>query len=305
MTRRIRNLTLFTLVTLTLAVSITLLYLCYLQATSLIYTRAAPLTAYAQTPADFGIGDYGEVEFLTPDGLRLYGWYIPPLPAGDGATVLFLHGHAGSRMQFMQESRELRAEGYGMLLFDQRNNAMSEGTVTSMGYYETEDALTAYAWLTEQPEVNADKIVIYGGSMGGTTAIRAMARLPQARALVVDTAYTSLRDAVGDGVTLRTGLPPSPFAEIIVWMCGGMAGANLFEVRPIDDIAAIAPRPVLLMHGDNDGTILVDHARRLYAAAGEPKQLYIVPGGVHGDTYVRDPQTWREIVLPFLRSALS
>lgn len=297
---RIRNLVLFAIVSLTLSVSAVLLFLCYQQARALIFTRAVPLAAYAQTPADSGISSYRDVTFTTPDGLALQGWFIPP-PSG-GATILFVHGHGGGRNQFINQTRLLSDEGYGMLLFDLRNSGTSDGTVTSMGYYETDDVLTAFAWLKAQPEVDA--IVLYGGSMGGATAIRAMARLPEARALIVDTAYTSLRDVVGDGVTLRTDFPASPFAEIIVLMAGNMADADLFAVRPIDDIARVAPRPLLIMHGTHDEVIPFAHAQRLYDAAGEPKTLYVIENGIHGDSYQRDPERYWETVLPFLQTAL-
>ena len=58
--------------------------------------------------------------------------------------------------------------------------------------------------------------------------------------------------------------------------------ANGFElVKPIDYIAQVSPRPLLLVHGSQDKTVDVSHAHRLYAQAGEPKQLAIVEGAGH------------------------
>jgi fermentation-respiration switch protein FrsA (DUF1100 family) len=58
--------------------------------------------------------------------------------------------------------------------------------------------------------------------------------------------------------------------------------------RAVDDIGAITPRPILLMHGDADPTIPVSHTLDLFAAANEPKTLVIVPGGGHGGMMLRD-----------------
>jgi fermentation-respiration switch protein FrsA (DUF1100 family) len=44
--------------------------------------------------------------------------------------------------------------------------------------------------------------------------------------------------------------------------------------------------PVLIIHGAHDEIIPVDMARRVFAAAPEPKELYIVPGAHHNDTYL-------------------
>jgi fermentation-respiration switch protein FrsA (DUF1100 family) len=55
-------------------------------------------------------------------------------------------------------------------------------------------------------------------------------------------------------------------------------------VPPADAAARIAPVPLLIVHGDQDGFFPVDHATQLYEAANEPKELWIVPGFGHAES---------------------
>ncbi|MBC8098897.1 MAG: alpha/beta fold hydrolase [Armatimonadetes bacterium] len=289
MPKRVRNLLVFTVVTATFAVSAVLLYVCFVQAQGMVAFRAAPRTAYTTTPADLGMTTYQAMHVTSFDDLRLEGWYVPPAVGSSGASIVFVHGHRGDRTQLAAERQLLAAEGYGLLTIDLRNAGTSEGSATTMGLYETQDVISAFEWLSAQPGVDGQRIALYGVSMGGTTAIRVMARLPEARALVVDSAYSSLLELTSDKVTQVTGLPGAPFANVIVWMASRLSNADLFAVRPIDDIASIAPRPILLMHGAIDEVIPVSHMQALYAAANEPKTLVIIPGALHMQTYQTDP----------------
>lgn len=279
----------FGLLALIVALSGVGLYLCIQQA----YTFTNPYRIPASgTPDDLGIRNWRDVSFMTEDGVTLYGWLIPPTGAG-GAVILFCPGHGGNREQINYALPLLISEGYGVLTFDWRPNPQT------MGLRETDDVRAAYAFLETQPDVQ--QVVIWGASMGGATAIRAMARLPDADALIVDAAYTSLYDVTADGVTRRTGLPAFPFAPLIIGFTDLYANADVSQVRPIDDIGQIAPRPILLMHGTADPVIPVEHAQRLYDAAGEPKELYLVPNGGHGGIYAMDYAEWQRRVIGFLQ----
>lgn len=302
--RYVLNLLLVFGIALVLAVFGAGVYLSYQQAQAFVYPSFPPGT---ETPDRVGFPDWREATFTSADGLTLRGWFLPPPESVEtpAPVVVFLHGLAADRTQHLREAKLFHDQGYAALVFDMRNHGHSDGDRTSMGLFEADDAVAAVSYAAEQPEVDPDRIALYGHSMGGATAILATARLPQVKALIVETAYTSLRDVVGDGVTALTGLPAFPWDWIVVWMTGRMAGGDVFSVRPIDAIPSIAPRPVLLIHGTDDPTIPLHHSQELYAAAGEPKQLYIVPGGVHGLAYATDPAAFETVVLPFLASSLA
>jgi fermentation-respiration switch protein FrsA (DUF1100 family) len=69
-------------------------------------------------------------------------------------------------------------------------------------------------------------------------------------------------------------------------------------------VARIAPRPILFLHGTKDTAISVRHSERLYALAGEPKELWIIEGGEHAALWNPDPAAWRERVVGFVARAI-
>lgn len=299
--QRFLRLFVFGSVSLTLAVTATLLYLCFQQAMFLAYPdrRTVEITPAELNAPALAEADWRAVDFFTMDGLRLEGWFFPPDEA-PGPVMILIHGHAASRLDFVAEANLLVENGYGALLFDLRNHGSSEGKVTSMGYYELEDALAAFAFVSEQPETDPLRIGLYGHSMGGAIAVRAMANLPEARVLVASAAYDDFLAVTQDGVRIRTGLPSFPFAQVIVWMTGRAAGADLFSVRPIEDMAQVGPRPVLILHGERDPIVPVSHGRRLYEIADEPKAAYIVEQAGHLSLFYVDEAAYTERILDFL-----
>jgi len=85
-----------------------------------------------------------------------------------------------------------------------------------------------------------------------------------------------------------------------------LVGADVTKARPLDVIAGISPRPVLLIHSadDDNATTPVEGARKLYAAAGEPKDLWVAPRGGHVGAINAFPDEYRTRVLAFLGAAL-
>ena len=249
-----------------------------------------------RTPADVGIAQWHDVSFQSEDGLRLVGWYVP---AQNGATVILVHGLGGHRAQLLDDAALLVETGYGVLLFDLRNSGASEGEVTTLGYLETMDVGGALAFVEAQPEADPERLGLLGHSMGGATAIRAAARYPQVKALVAESTFTSIEDNVSESITALTGLPPFPFAPLVVWFGEREAGIDIGQVSPIDAIGTISPRPVLIVHGELDSVISAENAPRLYAAAGEPKELYLIPNAGHGGLLQAQPEEYRRRVVGF------
>ena len=262
-----------------------------------------------RTPADLGVVQWHEVQFPSADGLLLRGWFIPPDPLGDGALLIYVHGLADNRGGLLEQAVMLRAHGYGALLFDLRNHGESEGTVTTLGYAEVDDLRGAVTYALTRPEVNAERIGVIGRSMGGAVAIRGAACIPEVRAVAVQSTYSSVEDNVAEGVRAFAGLPPFFFAPLVIWFGEREAGLDIRQVRPIDDVGQISPRAILFIHGEQDGAIPVENSLRLYEAAKEPKELYLVPHAGHGgflavarsefeqrvvgffDTYLRDKRS--------------
>ncbi len=133
-------------------------------------------------------------------------------------------------------------------------------------YYEALDAKAALDFALAQPGV--EHIGAWGGSMGAVTMIRVAAKYPQIEALIADSPFATLEDEMD----LRVPFPL--MRSLIHFFAERETGVNPDWVRPVDDIAAISPRPVLIIQGMRDGMVPLDSAQRLYDAAGEPRELW-------------------------------
>jgi fermentation-respiration switch protein FrsA (DUF1100 family) len=97
-----------------------------------------------------------------------------------------------------------------------------------------------------------------------------------------------------------------PLSPLGIATVNAIVGADVTKARPIDIVARVAPRPLFLIHSadDDNATTPVAGARALYAAAGEPKELWIAPRGGHVGAINAFPEEYRSRVLAFFRDAL-
>ena len=272
----------------------------------LAYQRSYALVHPARTwagaaPESVGITGYQEVRFETPDGLQLAAWYIPPQ---NGAVVIAVHGFAGNRAQYLPEAAFLHKAGFGVLLIDSRNSGDSAGDMNSFGLYEVNDIRGALDFLSNQPAVDPERIGLLGHSGGGSTVLLAGAQIPQISAVIAQSTFTSLEDNISTGVRQLLGLPPFPFAPLVVFWGERISGMDLHTVNPAGQVKNIAPRPLLIMHGALDPLIPVDNAHGLYQAASEPKELYILAGAHHANLYQVGGQEYADKILRFYTANL-
>ena len=315
MTPKSRKLILFGLISLLILLTITFgLYIPYLKAYNLVHPTRRP---FERSPADVGISGYEDAQFVTSDGLTLKGWYIPPAPlasphfppnfaengGNDGGVVIFVHGLGSDRAELLDEAGFIIAHGYGALLFDMRACGQSEGNVSTMGYEERRDIRAAIDFVRLKAGADAP-LALLGHSMGASASLLAAAEMPEIRAVVAESPFTTLEDNISDGVLALTGLPPFPFAPLVVFFGQQQAGVDIRLVRPLDVIGQISPRAVLLIHGAKDSVIPVRNSYALYEAAGEPKQLYILPEVRHGGFLQAEPELFPKTILDFLAAYL-
>jgi len=295
-----RNLLLFFLATLSLALTLTGLGLSYSRAMNLVHPRRAEIRI---TPAHYGLR-WEDVSFKSSDGLALRGWFIPPRAESGNAVIIYVHGLGANREQHLPEAALLARSGYGALLFDLRHHGESEGNVSTMGHREVEDVRGAIAYLLTRVDVDPARIGVMGHSLGGGIAIRAAARVPEIRAVIAASAFSSLEENIADGVQALTGLPSFPFAPLVIFWGEREANLRLADVRPIDDIAQISPRAVLLIHGARDGVVPVENAYRLFAAARAPKALHIIANAAHAGLMDANPGEYEKQVAGFWKQYL-
>jgi fermentation-respiration switch protein FrsA (DUF1100 family) len=213
------------------------------------------------TPGDVGL-EYEDVWFAAEDGVKLHGWWVPK----PGAPVLlWFHGNGGNISHRLENIQILVEEvGVGVFIFDYREYGRSAGSISREGTFK--DAAAAYRYLTETRGIPGPDIILFGRSLG-TALATDVALKGVSRALILEAPFTNS----GDMAKLL-----APF---------------LFDWRPkvpYDNLGRIGyvRVPVLIVHGSQDEVIPVDMARRVFAAASEPKELYLISGSHHNDTYL-------------------
>jgi alpha-beta hydrolase superfamily lysophospholipase len=253
-----------------------------------------PTRTTGETPADPPSQDYRDVSFATDDGLVLKGWY---LPRRSGATVILVHGFARDRTELLPEARWLVEKGYSALLFDTRAQGSSEGTHISMGYLEALDVRAAIEFVRGQSP--QERIGIIGYSMGAVAAIQAAAKDTRIQAMIAVSPFATLRDTVRHHLNHACLLAP-----LVIWLGERMAGLDVDNVRPVDVVSALAPRPILIMQAGDDGMVPTDSGQRLVDAAAEPKELWSVPGVAHVDFRQAVPEAYKRRVIGFFEQYL-
>lgn len=266
------------------------------------YTRARGQWGTDEPPA----GSAEEVSFTSADdNMRICGWFFGASGTRRGPAVVLCHGIWTGRRECLPLALRFRAAGYNVLCFDFRAHGGSDGRFITVGQQETNDVIGAVQYLKQRPEVDAARIGVIGFSMGAAATIQAAARCSDIAAVVADSAYATFVDAAKYSFRLVTRMPHFPMAPIAIHCAKWMMHLDATQLRPIDEIGRIAPRPILLTHGTLDEIVPVRHAYTLFKAAEEPKELWIVPGAHHVGARDQDPDGYFLKVERFLQQALS
>src|SRR5947209_2520271 len=179
----------------------------------------------------------------------------------------------------------------------------SEGNLCSFGRAEKEDVRTAVRYLRAHAGIGSGKVGALGLSMGGAAAIMAAAEEPDIGAVVADSAFARLDQMVLQRFS-PLGRPGVPLADCTRWWAERMCGFSACSVAPDEAAAHLAPRPLLIIHGEADTHTPVSQARELFAAAHEPKQLWTVPHAPHVGCHATAREEYERRVTHFFCQAL-
>jgi fermentation-respiration switch protein FrsA (DUF1100 family) len=240
-----------------------------------------PERSLSATPRTEGLA-YEDVWFPASDGVRLHGWLVPA--PGARVTLVWFHGNAGNIGDRVHNIGYLhRVLRTNVFIFDYRGYGQSDGSrwdLTEEATYR--DGQGALAYLRSRSDVQGTRLVYFGRSLGAAIAVE-LARTHPPAGLILETAFTTLKDVA------RVHYPFVP-----LWFLQ----TKYESLRKIPEIRV----PLLILHGDRDEVVPIEQAKRLYAAANEPKQLYIIRGAHHNDTYVAGGSAYFEVWARFLRS---
>jgi len=237
-----------------------------------------------------------EVSFTTSDGLELKGWYVP---SENGAAVIAFPGRKGPQ----RPARMLVHHGYGVLLFDRRGEGESDGDPNALGWGGEKDVEAAVEFLRSRPDVDDETIGGIGLSVGGEMMIEAAGESDGLKALVSEGAgIRSIREAWAIPDTrkrIETTLVHALVTPAVALF------SNTLPPPSLEDLSAqIAPTPVFFVYAMPGQGGEAELTETFYAAAREPKEIWLVPGAGHTGGIEAQPEVYERRVVGFFDDAL-
>jgi pimeloyl-ACP methyl ester carboxylesterase len=260
--------------------------------------------AATTTPARAGL-EYQDVRFPARGGdAQLAGGYVPS--TGSRRAVVLVHGKDSSRAaelggHFVDLAAGLHRRGIAVLLIDLRGHGDSGEGRFGFGLIERRDVIGAVDWLEAQGFAPGS-IGVLGVSLGAASAIGAAHDDADIGALVADCSYADIYPVMQMHWREASGLP-EVFLPSTLLAGRVLLGRDLAQSRPVDEIGALANRPVLIIHGTADRFTPLEHGREL-AAADQAAEFWQVPGAGHAESYAANPAAYVERVAAFFQRGL-
>jgi fermentation-respiration switch protein FrsA (DUF1100 family) len=271
------------------------------------------------------VGWIGSERALIP-GYRPYKWSLATFPdlhpeqiqvrAGDGITlngrffrgtrpslVILASGYGDTQDQMLPIGEFLHQAGFNVLTYNSRARGGSGGKYVTLGVFEQNDLVSVVSYAAARSDVDKNRIGVLGISMGGSVAILAAAKDKEIRAVVDDSGFSDAPRVIAASFEHFIHLPAFPFAPVTIAIADARAGIDVNQVRPVDVISEISPRPVLIIHETGDAVVPPANSDRNFAAAREPKQLWLLPGNEHGNAHGNAKTEYEARVTKFFNAA--
>jgi fermentation-respiration switch protein FrsA (DUF1100 family) len=233
---------------------------------------------FSSTPSDFpGLQPQSAVVH-SRTGIPIAATFFP----GSRRTTLVLsHGYGDNQALMLPYAAFLHQAGFSVLIYDMRSRGRSGGDAVTLGALEPLDLLSIIDYVARRPDVDAARIGALGVSLGGSTTLLAAARDTRIRAVVDDSGFSDAPAVIDSSFEHFIGLPAFPFGPVTVAIASRRVGVDVARIRPVDEVARISPRPLLIIHCLGDTVVPPLNSERIFAAAGNPKQLWEIPTGGH------------------------
>lgn len=237
-------------------------------------------------------------------------------------TAVIVHGYTDNSIRMLNigylYNRQLK---YNVLLPDLHGHGMSEGAAIQMGWLDRLDVLqwtaTADELFGRNNEIvtvgdstyersSGTEMVVHGISMGAATTMMVSGEVehgiyqqPFIKCFVEDCGYTSVWDEFRGELKAQYGLPAFPLLHVASWLCKQEYEWDFREASALNQVKKCS-LPMFFIHGDADTYVPTWMVYELYDAKPEPKELWIVPGATHAESYKDYPQEYTERVKNFV-----
>ncbi|MBA4141987.1 MAG: alpha/beta fold hydrolase [Nitrosospira sp.] len=224
----------------------------------------------------------------------IHGWLAQGVRGG--GVVLLVHSIRSNRVEMLSRARFLNEQGYGVLLIDLQAHGETPGDRITFGLRESQDVEASVAYLRNT--FPGERIGGIGVSLGAAAIL--LARTPlRLDAVVLESVHPTIEEAVDNRLRLHLGEFGPVFSPLLLWQLSFRLGTSSGELNPIngmDDLNA----PLLLISGTDDRHTTVTETERLFAAARQPKEMWIVPGGGHFNMHAYAGKEYEERISDFL-----
>ncbi len=246
------------------------------------------------SPTEFGMDDFEAVTFRSETlGGDVRGYFVR---GTNGVTIIIPPALGSGAGAWMQEYVVLNQHGYNLFSYDARNCL---GHVNSLGYREATEVRDVLDYLATRPDVERERIGIFGFSAGGAASVMAAARYAEIKAVIAMGGY---HDFAANLVELSGDEWFAPLYTLGARIGYRLAtGLDVTVLKPVAVIDDITPRPLLLIYGTHEPAL--PGAYLQLAAAGDNADLLVIEGGTHGAYYVHAPAAFTERVIGFLDAA--
>lgn len=239
--------------------------------------------------------------YYLSDGLKIYGLLTIPngeMPEGGWPAIVFNHGYIPPDVyktteRYIAYVDRLASSKYVVFRIDYRGHDQSEGEATgaygSPGY--AVDVLNAVSALKQHPQVNPEKIGMWGHSMGGYLTLRAMVAFQDVKVGVIWAGVVASYPEMLYNWRRTGSFTPSPSSRGVGWRTGWINEYGTPEDNPAfwasvsaNSYLADLSGPIQLHHGTNDEDVPVDFSIRLaeqVREAGGAVELYTYEGDNH------------------------
>lgn len=234
------------------------------------------------------------VQFPANAESLVHGWLVYGEP--DGGVVLLVHSIRSNRLEMLSRARFLNERGYSVLLIDLQAHGESPGKRITFGARESESVDAAVAFLRET--FPREKIGAIGVSLGAAAIVLAKHAI-KLDAVILESLHPTIEEAVENRLKLHFGEYGSALLPLILFQFSFYRDIPIGELSPITEIDNLNT-PLLLISGTNDAHTTLPETERLFAAAREPKEIWIISGAGHFNMHSYAGKTYEDRILAFL-----
>jgi uncharacterized protein len=225
----------------------------------------------------------------------VHGW-LARGTRGDGA-VLLVHSIRSNRVEMLSRAKFLNEQGYSVLLIDLQAHGETPGDRITFGLRESEDVEAAVAYLRNT--FPGERIAAIGVSLGAAAIVLAKNPL-RLDAVVLESLHPTIKEAVENRLRLHLGQIGPVFSPLLLSQLSFRLNASPDELNPISRIGNLNA-PLLLISGTDDQHTTMAEAERLFDAARQPKEIWIVPGGGHFNMHAYAGKEYENRISDFLQ----